>query len=347
MNNICIIGSTGSVGKQALKLLAENPHIGKAYSLACRSNIKLLSSQIAEHRPKATSIFEKDGIKGLISLVNNKQISTVLFASSGTEALPALKTAIKAGKKIALANKELLVVHGKEIMALSRKHHNPIIPVDSEHSAIFQCLEGETLKDIEKIILTCSGGPFYGYTRKQLEKVTLAQALKHPKWNMGSKITIDSATLMNKGFELIEACYLFSLKPEQIEIAIHPECIIHSIVQFKDGSAKAQLSTPDMRHAIAYALSYKKTSRQIKSPSNRTETNLPRLTLKDLSRFTFLPPDLTTFQGPSICINAFNQGDKTLALLEKANNSAVQQFLQNEIKFSEIYDRLNQIVKKG
>ena len=359
MNNICIIGSTGSVGSQALNFIETHQQTGSIVSLACHSNIAMLERQIAIHHPKEVAIADEEkaaqlshrlkklsgggeiptiysGPTAIESIASSPEVDMILFASSGTDSLNALKNAISTGKKIALANKELLVAHGSEVMALSIKHNNPIIPVDSEHSAIYQCLKGESQQNIEKIILTCSGGPFYGYTKKQLEKITPSQALKHPKWNMGTKISIDSATLMNKGFELIEACHLFNLKPEQIEIAIHPQCIVHSIVQFKDGSAKAQLSTPDMRHAIAYALSTKHNS--------RPQTALPRLTLSDLSTLTFLPPDLNTFQGPTICTNAFNQGGNAPTKMEKANTNAVNLFLNRQIKFSEIYELILQVL---
>lgn len=360
-NNLCIIGSTGSVGSQTLQFIESHRQTGNIVSLACKSNITMLERQIAIHKPKEVAVVDEEkaellkrrltklaggatetpiihsGPTAIETIIVSPEINTAIFASSGTDALNALKKAIIAGKKIALANKELLVAHGHEIMELSHKHNNPIIPVDSEHSAIYQCLKGESKNSIEKIILTCSGGPFYGYTKKQLEKVTPEQALKHPKWNMGTKISIDSATLMNKGFEIIEACHLFNLKPEQIEIAIHPECIVHSIVQFKDGSAKAQLSTPDMRHAIAYALA---TEENI-----RPQTSLPRLSFQDISSLTFHPPDLKTFEGPTICTKAFNKGGATPAEMEKANTKAVNLFLNRQIKFNEIYTFVSDSLK--
>jgi len=271
------------------------------------------------------------GSEGWIQAASHSKVDRAFFVSSGVSALPALYRAIESKKEIALANKEMIVEEGEKIMQLSRKNGVTIIPVDSEHSAIFQCLQGEDPSSVEKIILTCSGGPFYGKSSVELKDITCEQALNHPTWCMGEKISIDSATLMNKGFEIIEAKHLFGLNEDQIEVIIHPESIVHSFIQFKDGSVKAQLGLPDMKTPITYALSY----------PERIETSLARIDFKTLSQLTFLAPDFTVFQGPRLAHAAIKKGGNTPAALRDANDEAVKKFLAREIGFNEIYEHIN------
>lgn len=416
LQQIAIIGSTGSIGRQTLEVIENQPNDYSVFGLACHENIELLFEQIQKFRPKIVAVYKKSAAKKLAklliatgasqnlkwlqegknsakkcarahfyksknischALVKNKmadhslpqsqmpnvaqwsapslpqilsgkagweKLAThpgaqkIIFASNGLTALPALIKTIKAHKKIALANKEMLVAAGRQIMKTARQNNVTIVPIDSEHSAIFQCLQGENPDSIEKIILTCSGGPFYGKKKSDLQQVTPAQALKHPTWKMGQKISVDCATLMNKGFELIEAMHLFGLREDQIEILIHPESIIHSMVQFKDGSVKAQMGTPDMRLPISYALAW----------PNRPITNWPRIDFCKLQKLTFLKPDFTTFEGPLIAREIAHQTtQKSLKKnhnpqknLIKNNNEAVEKFLAGKISFNQIYDHL-------
>jgi 1-deoxy-D-xylulose-5-phosphate reductoisomerase len=350
MKNIIIIGSTGSVGRQALQVIASQPRHFRPLALACRSNIALLEKQISRFKPRFAVVYDKSSAKILQKKLAGKsqtkilagpeglkKIATlpgkikILYANSGLEALDALTASIKAQKEIALANKEMIVAHGAKIMKLARKYKVTIIPVDSEHSAIFQCLQGENPKDIEKIILTCSGGPFLGHTPAQLKNVTAAEALNHPVWKMGKKISVDSATLMNKAFEVIEAMHLFGLRKEQIEIIVHPECAVHSLVQFKDGSVKAQMASPDMRIPIVCALAW----------PQRVKTALPRLQLQNMQKLTFLNPDLQTFRGPEIA-----RACRKPAALVRANEEAVMKFMAGEIAFDGIYRYIEEKLKK-
>ncbi len=254
-------------------------------------------------------------------------VQKIVFASSGMAALIPLIHAIKAKKEIALANKEILVAAGEFIMELARENGVTIVPVDSEHSAVFQCLLGEDPANIEKIILTCSGGPFHGKSRRDLKKITVDQAMSHPVWKMGPEISVDSATLMNKAFEIIEAKHLFGLDEKQIEVVIHPECVVHSMVQFKDGTIKAILGPPDMRYQISYALAY---------PA-RTRTDFPRLDFNLLKKLTFFKPDNKTFEGLKLAYAALKSGGNQPAALIYANQVARRSFLKREITFDRIY----------
>lgn len=365
---ITIIGSTGSIGRQTLEVIKAHPDKWRITGLAAYTNIDLLEEQIKEFQPDIVAVFDEEkaeilkkriqkrnnefscqkstqtqpelksrfhntpiiltGNKGWTELATNENVQKVVFASAGITALDALKQAIKAQKQIALANKEMIVEEGEVIMRLAAKNNVKIIPIDSEHSAIFQCLQGEDPKNIEKIILTCSGGPFIGKTFDQLKNITVKETLSHPTWKMGDKICVDSATLMNKGFEIIEAKYLFGLKDEQIEVVIHPESIVHSFVQFKDGSVKAQLCPPDMKIPITYALSY----------PQRIKTNWQRIDFAKLSKLTFVKPDQQVFKGLQLAQSALKKGGKAPAILRKANDEAVEKFLTQKMKFNQIYD---------
>lgn len=352
---IVIIGSTGSLGKQSLDVIKENPGDFQVQGLACFQNIQTLYGQIQEFLPKTVAVYDVSagiqlakklqemphkkrpkifiGEQGWQDIVAEPNVDKILFLSNGVTAFAALQGAIKKHKRIAIANKELLVAFGEKIMKTAHKNKVTIIPVDSEHSAIFQCLQGEDYKNIEKIILTCSGGPFLGKKADELKKVTFQDAVSHPVWKMGTKISIDSATLLNKGFEVIEAIHLFNVRPDQIEVVIHPEGVFHSFVQFKDGSIKAQLSKPDMRFAIQYALSY----------PERTTTQLPRLSLNELNNIHFKSPDHGTFPGVSLALEAFKKV-KTLNLIQ-ANETAVENFAQGEISFVEIYKLIKEALE--
>ena len=352
---IVIIGSTGSLGKQSLDVIKDRPGDFKVQGLACFQNIQMLYGQIQEFLPKTVAVYDVSagiqlakklqkmphkikpkiyiGEKGWQDIVGEPNVDKVLFLSNGVTAFPALQNAIKSHKQIAIANKELLVAYGEKIMKVAQKNKTTIIPIDSEHSAIFQCLQGEDYNNIEKIILTCSGGPFLGKNVDELKEATFNDAVNHPVWEMGAKISIDSATLLNKGFEVIEAIHLFNVRPDQIEIIIHPEGIFHSFVQFKDGSIKAQLSRPDMRFAIQYALSY----------PERVTTQLPRLSLHELNNLRFKAPDHVTFPGISLALEAFKK-NKTLSLIQ-ANEIAVKSFAQGEISFVKIYKLIKEALK--
>ncbi len=357
--NITIIGSTGSVGRQTLEVIKNHPANWRVFALAAYSNAQLLVEQILEFSPKIVAIFDQTkvpelkgslttiskekrpeivtGVKGWESACIHPKADKIIFASSGVTALPALYKAIEANKKIALANKEMIVEEGGKIMSFAKKHGVRIIPIDSEHSAIFQCMQGENPDSIEKLILTCSGGPFYGKSKEELAGVTVKQALNHPKWKMGDKISIDSATLMNKALEVIEAGYLFEINEDKIQVLIHPECIVHSMVQFKDGSVKAQLGAPDMKIPITYALSY----------PERIYANRPRMNLADIGTLTFKPYCKETFKGPDLAVKALRKKGKAPAALNRANNVAVKRFLQGEIAFSEIYDSIENALREA
>lgn len=352
---LSIIGSTGCLGRQTLEVVRANSKRFKIFALGTYQNVELLFEQIKEFKPQMVAVFKKSAAKKLQKLLQSQhrfgrnsipkilvgkagwekiashsKVQKTVFVSSGLTALSSLYKAISARKEITLATKELIVAEGRRIMKLARKNRVTIVPIDSEHSAIFQCLQGENPRDIEKIILTCSGGPFYGKSKEELKNVTPEQALQHPTWKMGPKISIDSATLMNKGFEVIEAQHLFGLSPDQIEIVIHPESIIHSLVVFKDGSIKAQLGAPDMRIPITYALAY----------PERVQTNWPRLNLTQLQKLTFLKPDFSVLEGPSIASSRVHKGTGISKKLIKKNQESVQKFLQKKIKFLDIYKEL-------
>lgn len=352
---IVIIGSTGSLGALSLAVIKENPSNFQIQGLACYKNIQKLHEQILDFSPKTVAVYDVAagiqlakklqeipskirpkifiGAQGWQDIATAPNVGKILFLSNGVTALPTLMDAIKSHKQIALANKELLVAHGEKIMKSAQKNKVTIVPVDSEHSAIFQCLQGEDPKNIEKIILTCSGGPFLGKGKEELKNTTFKEAIKHPVWEMGTKISVDSATLINKGFEIIEAVHLFNIKPNQIEVVIHPEGVFHSFVQFKDGSLKAQLSKPDMRFAIHYALTY----------PNRALTKYPRLKMSDLNNLHFSLPDHETFPGITRALDALKK-EKTETLI-KANEQAVERFSKNEITFLEIYDTIKKALQ--
>lgn len=343
---IALLGSTGSIGTQALDVVGANPDAFSVEVLTAQHNADLLIEQANRFRPKEVVIGNETllpkvasalaplnikvytGAEALASVVESDQIDTVLTALVGYSGLLPTMRAIRAGKDIALANKETLVVAGELITELAREYQVAILPVDSEHSAIFQCLTGEEENPIEKIILTASGGPFRGKDRPFLASVTKAQALKHPNWSMGAKITIDSATLMNKGLEVIEAKWLFDLTPEQIDVVVHPQSIIHSMVQFEDGSIKAQMGLPDMRLPIQYALSY----------PLRMKAAFPRFDFTQYPSLTFEQPDMDTFRNLSLAYYALEKGGNLPCIINAANEVAVAAFLNNEIGFLEISD---------
>ncbi|PKQ70537.1 1-deoxy-D-xylulose-5-phosphate reductoisomerase [Raineya orbicola] len=343
---IAILGSTGSIGTQALEVIRANTQFFEVEVLTAQNNSDLLIKQAIEFQPNAVVIANENhyhkvsealqkypikvyaGAKSLASVVQMEGIDTVLTALVGFAGLTPTIEAIKARKPIALANKETLVVAGELITELAEKYQVPIIPVDSEHSAIFQCLVGEFHNKIEKIILTASGGPFRGKKREELKNITPAQALKHPNWSMGAKITIDSATLMNKGLEVIEAKWLFGLESHQIEVIVHPQSIIHSLVQFEDGSIKAQMGLPDMKLPIQYALAF----------PNRISSNFPRFDFAKYPHLTFEQPDTHTFRNLTLAYEALAMGGNAPCILNAANEIAVADFLAEKISFLEITD---------
>lgn len=353
--HIAILGSTGSIGQQALEIIETYPELFEVEVLTAGRNYKLLAEQAKKFLPNAVVISDekyfpdlKTSLEGLpvkvfageeaIEQVTGfEEIDLVLTSLVGFAGLKPTIAAIKAGKDIALANKETLVVAGELIIDLARKHQVPILPVDSEHSAIYQCLTGEGFNKIEKIYLTASGGPFRGYSRDKLKNVTPEQALNHPNWKMGNKITIDSATLMNKGFEAIEARWLFHLRPEQIEIVIHPQSIIHSMVQFEDGSVKAQMGLPDMKLPILYAFTF----------PERIKTDFPRLDFNTLSSLQFDTPDTTNFPALKLALDAMKSGGNVPCKLNAANEVAVQAFLENKIQFTRIPEVIEKIIHQG
>jgi 1-deoxy-D-xylulose-5-phosphate reductoisomerase len=342
--HIAILGSTGSIGTQALEVIRANPDIFEVEVLTAQNNADLLISQSIEFKPNTVVICNENlydkvfaaldphhikvysGVQALASVVQMEQIHIVLTALVGYAGLQPTIKAIQAGKHIALANKETLVVAGELVTNLAEKKGVNIYPVDSEHSAIFQCLVGEFHNPIEKIILTASGGPFRGKDREFLKTVTKAQALKHPNWDMGAKVTIDSATLMNKGLEVIEAKWLFGVDASQIEVVVHPQSIIHSMVQFEDGSIKAQMGLPDMRIPIQFALSY----------PQRLKAAFPRFDFMNYPNLTFEKPDTDTFVNLSLAYTALQKGGNMPCIINAANEVAVAAFLREQIGFLEI-----------
>jgi 1-deoxy-D-xylulose-5-phosphate reductoisomerase len=353
--HIAILGSTGSIGKQSLEVIQAQKEHFVVEVLTANANAEMLIEQAKAFVPNAVVIADeqklqlvKDALKdlpikvfgGLDSIsqvVQMEEIDMVLTALVGYAGLKPTLAAIKAGKHIALANKETLVVAGELITAAAKEKGVNIFPVDSEHSAIFQCLVGEWENPIEKIYLTASGGPFLGKDRNFLSAVTKEQALKHPNWDMGAKITIDSATLMNKGFEMIEAKWLFNLKTEQIDVVIHPQSIIHSIVQFEDGSMKAQMGLPDMKLPIQYALGY----------PGRLKSSFPRFDFAKYSAFTFEKPDVDTFRNLALAMEALKRAGNMPCIINAANEVAVTAFLQNEIGFLEMSDLIEDCMQKA
>jgi len=352
--HIAILGSTGSIGTQALEVIAAHPEAFQVEVLTSQNNAGLLIEQAKKFNPNAVVIINDDayanvkdallplnikvfaGENALASVVQMDTIDLVLTALVGYSGLKPTLKAIEAGKNIALANKETLVVAGELVTRLAKSRAVNIYPVDSEHSAIFQCLAGEFHNPIEKIILTASGGPFRGKKRNELMQVTKAQALKHPNWTMGAKVTIDSATLMNKGLEVIEAKWLFGLKTEQVEVVVHPQSIIHSLVQFEDGSIKAQLGLPDMRLPIQFAMAY---------PA-RLKSDFPRFDFANFPALTFEKPDTETFRNLALAFEALGRGGNMPCVLNAANEVAVAAFLQDHIGFLEMSDVVEQCLAK-
>lgn len=349
---IAILGSTGSIGRQALEVIADNNEQFEVYALTANNQIDLLIEQALRFRPEMVVIANeqhylklKDALAGLpikvfagnesvAQIAEMQPIDIVLTAMVGYSGLKPTINAIKAGKKIALANKETLVVAGELICDLVKQYNSSIIPVDSEHSAIFQCLTGEGNNPIEKLILTASGGPFRTKSIAELEHVTRAQALKHPNWDMGAKITIDSASMMNKGFEIIEAKWLFGVSPEQIDVVVHPQSIIHSMVQFADGSIKAQLGLPDMKLPIQYAFTY----------PDRLKTNFPRLDFNICTQFTFEQPDMERFRNLAFAYYAMDRGGNMPCILNAVNEIVVAEFLKDSIGFLQMSDIIEKVM---
>lgn len=352
--NIAILGSTGSIGTQALEVIQAHPDHFQVEVLTAQNNADLLIQQSITFKPNAVVIVNEElypkvkealvpldikvfaGESALASVVEMSSIDLVLTALVGYSGLKPTIKAIEAGKTIALANKETLVVAGELITQLALQKGVNIYPVDSEHSAIFQCLVGEFGNPIEKIILTASGGPFRGKKKHELEKVTCAQALKHPNWTMGAKVTIDSASLMNKGLEVIEAKWLFGLKPEQVEVIVHPQSIVHSLVQFEDSSIKAQLGLPDMRLPIQFAMTY----------PDRLPSAFPRFDFAKYPSLTFEPPDTETFRNLALAFNAMHRGGNMPCVLNAANEVAVSEFLKDRIGFLQMSDVVEQCLAK-
>lgn len=352
---VAILGSTGSIGTQTLDVIRQHPNDFIVEVLTAQSNCDLLIAQALEFKPNAVVIGNESayakvkealqpqdikvfaGKKAIAQIVEMETIDVVLTALVGYAGLIPTVNAVKAGKQIALANKETLVVAGEIITALAKENRVNIYPVDSEHSAIFQCLVGEFHNPIEKIILTASGGPFRGKDRKYLETVTRDQALKHPNWDMGAKITIDSASLMNKGLEVIEAKWLFGLKTEQIEVIVHPQSIVHSLVQFEDGSLKAQLGLPDMRIPIQFALSF----------PDRLKSDFERFDFIKYPQLTFEQPDKKTFRNLQLAFDALAKGGNSPCVLNAANEIAVAAFLSQEIGFLEMSDLIEETMVRA
>ena len=351
---LAILGSTGSIGVQALEVVSEHEDLFEVEVLTANNNCDLLIEQAKKFRPNSVvinnellykkvndclSVFDIKvftGDSSLSSIVEGEEIDLVLVALVGFSGLKPTITAIKSGKTIALANKETLVVGGSLVMSLCDQYNVPLIPVDSEHSAIFQCLSGENPSSIEKIYLTASGGPFRGKKSSELLNIKKSEALKHPNWEMGAKITIDSATLMNKGLEIIEAKWLFDLSLDQIEVVVHPESIIHSGVQFKDGSIIAQMGLPDMKLPIQYALGYPK----------RLQNSFKRFSFFDYPNLSFEKADLETFKNLSLAYDAIKKGGNIPCVLNAANEIAVYAFLKNEIGFLNMSDLIGNCMEK-
>ena len=355
MKNIAILGSTGSIGQQALEVIDNNPERFTVEVLTANNNVSLLIDQAKKFRPNVVVIANEEkyevvrnalagedikiyaGSAALAQVVEMGSVDLVLTAMVGYSGLIPTINAVKAKKQIALANKETLVVAGDLINRLAIENKVDILPVDSEHSAIFQCLAGEYMNPVEKVILTCSGGPFHGMNKKTIASVTPKDALKHPNWDMGAKITIDSASLMNKGFEVIEAKWLFGLKPEQIEVVVHPQSIVHSMVQFCDGSIKAQLGLPDMRLPIQYAFSF----------PERICNTFPRLNFADFPTLTFSAPDTKIFRNLALAYEALKKGGNLACILNAANEIVVEAFLKGKITFPDIWNVNEMVMQKS
>lgn len=348
MKRIAILGSTGSIGTQALDVISSHSDLFEAYVLTAGNNYKLLIEQARHFQPEVVVIANEQyydavksslsdlpikvyaGSEALCDVVQDENVDIVLAAMVGFAGLRPTINAIKAKKLIALANKETLVVAGELICRLAAENNVPILPVDSEHSAIFQCLEPGNR--IEKILLTASGGPFRNYSVEELKHVTKSQALAHPTWNMGAKITIDSATMMNKGFEVIEAKWLFGVTPDKIQVVVHPQSVIHSMVQFEDGAVKAQLGMPDMRLPIQYAFSY----------PQRLQSNFDRLSFFDIKNLTFEQPDVNRFSCLQLAYDALQKGGNMPCIVNAANEIVNRAFIEDKIPFNRISEIIEQ-----
>ncbi len=352
---IAILGSTGSIGTQALDVIDQHPDLFSVEVLTANNNVELLIEQAVKYEPNVVVIARNEkynqlkdalskypikiyvGQDAINQVAAMSTVDMVVSATVGFAGTQPVINALEAKIPVALANKEVLVVAGELIMELSKKHNTPIIPVDSEHSAIFQCLQGEYNNKIEKIILTASGGPFRGKSYEFLESVTKEEALNHPNWKMGDKITIDSATMMNKGLEAIEAKWLFDVKPEQINVIVHPQSIIHSVVQFEDGSMKAQMGLPDMKLPIQYAMGYPK----------RIKNNFPRFNFLDYPNLTFEEVDLAVFKNLSLAFEVMRKGGNAPCILNAANEIAVDAFLNDKCKFVDIPKIVEKTIEKS
>ena len=352
---IAILGSTGSIGTQTLQVVEEHPDKFEVYAITANTRVDDLIQQARKFLPEAVVIADESkypklkealadlpikvygGYESICQIVESKPIDIVVTAMVGFSGLRPTINAIKAGKAIALANKETMVVAGELINELAMKHQTPILPVDSEHSAIFQCLAGEMSNKVEKLILTASGGPFRTFRKEQLEHVTVQQALKHPNWSMGAKITIDSASMMNKGFEVMEAKWLFGVGAEDIEVVVHPQSVIHSMVQFADGAIKAQLGTPDMRLPIMYALTY----------PTRLPSSFDRIDWNTLKELTFEKPDLDLFPNLRHAYTAIAEGGNIPCVVNAANEICVAAFLEERIKFTDMPKLIERAMEKA
>ena len=352
---IAILGSTGSIGTQTLQVVEEHPDKFEVYAITANTRVEELIGQARKFMPEAVVIADESkypqlkealsalpikvygGYEAICQIVESKPIDIVVTAMVGFSGLRPTINAIKAGKAIALANKETMVVAGELINALAMEYQTPILPVDSEHSAIFQCLAGEMHNKVEKLILTASGGPFRTFTKEQLEYVTRQQALKHPNWSMGAKITIDSASMMNKGFEVMEAKWLFGVGAEDIEVVVHPQSVIHSMVQFGDGAIKAQLGTPDMRLPIMYALTY----------PTRLPSSFERIDWSTLKELTFEKPNLELFPNLRHAYTALAEGGNIPCVVNAANEICVAAFLEERIKFTDMPKLIERAMEKA
>lgn len=350
---IVILGSTGSIGTQALEVIEEQSELFEVYAITANNSAELLVKQARKFNPEVVVIANKDkypfvkdalqdlpikvfaGAESVAAVAEMEPVDIVLTAMVGYAGLLPTIHALKAGKTIALANKETMVVAGDLVCDLSEKYKSAILPVDSEHSAIFQCLAGE-LSPIEKIILTASGGPFRGKDRRFLENVTPADALRHPNWSMGAKITIDSASMMNKGFEVIEAKWLFNVRPDQIVPVVHPQSLIHSMVQFEDGSVKAQMGLPDMKLPIQYAFTY----------PQRVKNTCPRIDFYKCKEITFEDPDMKVFRNLGFAFEALDKGGNMPCILNAANEVVVEAFLRERLGFLQMSDVIEQTMQK-
>lgn len=345
---LAILGSTGSIGVQTLDVVDRFPDKLRVVALAAETSVDALAGQYERYRPAIASLMDPKatdalrgripaeavhtGMDGLLTAATHPDVNVVVVSVRGAIGLLPTLAALEAGKTVALASKEVLVAGGDVVMRASRKHGAPVVPIDSEHSALYQCLHGEEHSAVSKLILTASGGPFRNCTREEIERVTVADALAHPTWNMGAKITVDSATLMNKGLEVIEAHWLFDVPAERIDVVVHPQSIVHSMVEFVDGSVLAQMGLPDMRLPIQYALFY----------PERAANDLPRLCLPEVGSLTFEKPDLVKFPALALAFEAARVGGSMPAVLSAANETAVAMFLEERIGFTMIADTVRE-----